>query len=179
MRSLHLNKTWRLKRRVSITRGGKHVLRGKSVFKIKRGPDGRIQKYKGRWVVRGLEQQEGSDYHETFAAAVKPMSYKALFAIAAALGPEIEQMDFKTAFLYDNVEEEICVEQMTGLRLLLAELASVWASSFPFTIIYSDNQGAIAKGSTLYSFIGRLPRTRRLFLSKLEQGIAGLNQYFS
>jgi hypothetical protein len=74
MRSLHLNKTWRLKRRVSITRGGKHVLRGKSVFKIKRGPDGRIQKYKGRWVVRGLEQQEGSDYHETFAAAVKPMS---------------------------------------------------------------------------------------------------------
>lgn len=42
------------------------------------------------------------------------MSYKALFAIAAALDYEIEQMDVKTAFLYGNVEEEVYVEQPTG-----------------------------------------------------------------
>lgn len=114
IRSLRLNKTWRLKRRASVTKDGKHVLRGKWVFKVKRGPDGRIQKYKARWVVKGFEQQEGCDYHETFAAVVKPMSYKALFAIAAALDYEIEQMDVKTAFLYGNVEEEVYVEQPTG-----------------------------------------------------------------
>lgn len=114
MRSLRLNRTWRLKKRALVTKDGKRVLRGKWVFKIKRGPDGRVQKYKARWVVRGFEQQEGSDYNETFAAVVKPMSYKALFAIAAALDYEIEQMDVKTAFLYGDVEEEIYVEQPTG-----------------------------------------------------------------
>lgn len=114
VRSLRLNKTWRLKKKSSVTADGKRVLRGKWVFKIKRAADGSVQKYKARWVVRGFEQIEGSDYAETFAAVVKPMSYKALFAIAAAMDYEIEQMDVKTAFLYGKVEEEVYVEQPTG-----------------------------------------------------------------
>jgi hypothetical protein len=61
-------------------------------------------------MVRGFEQTEGSDYAETFVAVVKPMSYKALFAIAAAMDYEIEQMDVKTAFLYSNMDEEVYVE---------------------------------------------------------------------
>jgi hypothetical protein len=61
--------------------------------------------------VRGFTQEEGIDYNETFALVVKPMSYKALFAIAAALDLEIKQMDVKTAFLYGHVDHEIYVEQ--------------------------------------------------------------------
>jgi hypothetical protein len=61
--------------------------------------------------VRGFTQEEGIDYDETFASVVKPMSYKALFAIGAALGLEIEQMDVKTAFLYGDIDHEIYVEQ--------------------------------------------------------------------
>jgi len=107
VRSLRLNKTWRLKKRSSVTADGKRVLRGKWIFKIKRAADGSVQKYKARWVVRGFEQVEGNDYAETFASVVKPMSYKALFAIAAAMDYEIEQMDVKTAFLYGNVNDEV------------------------------------------------------------------------
>jgi hypothetical protein len=59
-------------------------LTGKWVFRIKRGTQGEILRYKARWVVRGFEQQEGLDFHETFASVVKPMSYKAIFALAAA-----------------------------------------------------------------------------------------------
>lgn len=114
VKSLRLNKTWRLKKRSSVSSDGKRVLRGKWVFKIKRAADGSVQKYKARWVVRGFEQVEGSDYAETFAAVVKPMSYKALFAIAAAMDYEIEQMDVKTAFLYGSVDEQVYVEQPTG-----------------------------------------------------------------
>ena len=55
------------------------------------------------------------DYNDTFAFVVKPMSYKALFAIAAMLDLEIEQMDVKTAFLYSTVKEEIYVQQLKGL----------------------------------------------------------------
>lgn len=81
------------------------------VYKLKRGPNGEIQRYKARWVVRGFEQVDGVDFNETFASVVKPMSYKVLFAIAAALDLEIHQMDVKTAFLYGAVNEEIYVEQ--------------------------------------------------------------------
>jgi hypothetical protein len=38
---------------------------------------------------------------------VKPMSYKAIFAIIAAYNWEIKQMDIKTAFLYSEIEEDI------------------------------------------------------------------------
>ena len=94
----------------------RRVLQGKWVYKLKRGPNGEILRYKARWVVRGFEQEEGVDYNETFASVVKPMSYKMIFAIAAALDLEIEQMDVKTAFLYGAIDEEIYVEQPIGLE---------------------------------------------------------------
>ncbi|KAI0990985.1 hypothetical protein K3495_g17202, partial [Podosphaera aphanis] len=101
LRSLQQNKTWEIVNRPENRR----VLRGKWVYKLKRGPNGEISRYKARWVVRGFEQEEGLDYNETFASVVKPMSYKSLFAIAAALDLECEQMDVKTAFLYGKIEE--------------------------------------------------------------------------
>ena len=109
--SINENDTWIL---TSLPPDRK-ALRGKWVYKIKRGPAGEILRYKARWVVRGFEQREGIDYNETFASVVKPMSYKAIFAIAAANDWEIHHMDVKTAFLYGRVDEEIYVEQPTGL----------------------------------------------------------------
>ena len=91
-------------------------LKGKWVFTLKRGPKGEITRYKARWVVLGCSQREGLDYNETFATVVKPMSYKALFALAAALNWDLEQMDVKTAFLYGAVEEVIYVIQPTGYK---------------------------------------------------------------
>ena len=44
------------------------------------------------------------------------MSYKTLFAIAAALDLEIEQMDVKTAFLYGTLDEEIFIQQPEGFH---------------------------------------------------------------
>ncbi|KAK1918670.1 hypothetical protein P3342_001719 [Pyrenophora teres f. teres] len=99
-----------------VPKGSQHALGGKWVFKLKRGPKGEILRHKARWVVRGFEQQEGIDYFETFASVVKPMSYKALFAISAALDLEIHQMDVKTAFLYGDIDTEIFVEPPHGLK---------------------------------------------------------------
>ena len=109
--SLDDNCTWK------IVNNPEHrkVLGGKWVFKHKRAVNGEIIRYKARWVVRGFEQKEGIDYNETFASVVKPMSYKAIFAVAAALGLYVEQMDVKTAFLYGDINEEIYVEQPNGL----------------------------------------------------------------
>jgi hypothetical protein len=108
--SLTQNKTWDLVDRPK----DRAVLTGKWVYKHKRGANGEILRYKSRWVVRGFEQREGLDYNETFASVVKPMSYKLLFAIAAAYDLEIEQMDVKTAFLYGDIDSEVYVEQPQG-----------------------------------------------------------------
>ncbi len=110
--SLLENQTWTL----VPAPAHRKVLRGKWTFKLKRGAKGEVTRYKARWVVRGFEQEEGLDYHETFATVVKPMSYKALFEIASALDLEIEQLDVQTAFLYRAIDEKIFVEQPIGQK---------------------------------------------------------------
>jgi hypothetical protein len=111
--SLIQNDTW-----VTINQSdlphGKQVLSGKWVYKLKRDDDGVIQRYKARWVVKGFMQQYGLDFDETFASVVKPMAFRALFALAAFLDLEIEQMDVKTAFLYGQIDKEIYVRLPTG-----------------------------------------------------------------
>lgn len=42
------------------------------------------------------------------------MSYKAIFALAAAYDWELEQMDVKTAFLYGEIDEDIWIDLPTG-----------------------------------------------------------------
>jgi hypothetical protein len=45
---------------------------------------------------------------------VKPISYKLLFALAAAYDLEIEQINVKTAFLYSEIDADIYMEQPEG-----------------------------------------------------------------
>lgn len=104
------NKTSRMVDRPTHRR----VLGGKWVYKLKRGLRGDILRYKAHWVVRGFEQRSGNNFNETFAAVVKPTTYKGLFAIAARNGWEIEQMDIVTAFLYGHLDNEVYVGLLTG-----------------------------------------------------------------
>ena len=106
-KSLMDNNTWCL---IQASPGA-HILRGRWVYIVKRGLAGEVTRYKTRWVVRGFEQQKGRDYHDTFALVVKLMSYKAIFVLIAALDWNVEQMDVKIVFLYDNVQETIYVRQ--------------------------------------------------------------------
>ena len=56
------------------------------------------------------------DYNKTFATVVKPISYKALFALAALKDLKIKQIDVKTAFLYSGINKEIYMEQPTSFE---------------------------------------------------------------
>jgi hypothetical protein len=62
-------------------------------------------------VVRGFKQEQGLNYNKTFASVVKPISYKTLFALAAAYDLKLEQIDVKTVFLYSDIKERIYVER--------------------------------------------------------------------
>ncbi len=59
-------------------------------------------------------QRQGLDFDNTFASVVKVTSVCTLLALAAVEDLEIEQMDVKTTFLHDQLEEEVYVKQPTG-----------------------------------------------------------------
>jgi hypothetical protein len=89
---------------------GRKVVGSKWVFRIKRGPDGEIQKYKARIVAQGFTQIEGVDYNETFAPVAKFASLRVILAIAAERDLEVQQMDVKSAYLNGELKEEIFME---------------------------------------------------------------------
>lgn len=79
---LEKNQTWDLVQMNEVEAGHK-PLSGKWVFKINRDVNGNIARFKACWELRGYHQQFGVDFDLTYAAVVKLMAFRVLFAIAA------------------------------------------------------------------------------------------------
>ena len=77
-------------------------------------PDGTINKYKARLVVKGYRQKEGLDYFDTYSPVTRITSIRMLIALAAVHDLKIHQMDVQTAFFNGELEEEIYIEQPEG-----------------------------------------------------------------
>jgi hypothetical protein len=91
----------------------RRVFRDKWVYKIKREEHDEILRYKTRWVIREFEQIERLDYTKTFVSMIKSMNYKTMYVIIVVNDWKIEQMNVKTAFLYDKIHENVFVVQLT------------------------------------------------------------------
>ena len=90
---------------------GKSVVTSRWLYKIKHGADGSIEKYKAKFVGRGLSQKEGVNYDETFASVVQYTSIRSIIAIASTMGCKLHQMEVKTTFLNGIIKEEVYIEQ--------------------------------------------------------------------
>jgi hypothetical protein len=58
----------------------------KWVFKIKHKPDGFIDRYKARLVVKGFTQRLGLDYDDIFNHVVKPTAIRLVLTIVVSHG---------------------------------------------------------------------------------------------
>jgi hypothetical protein len=77
------------------------------VFKKKLRPDDTIDKYKTSLVVNGCTQKEGKYFFDTYTHVARLTIICVLFSLAASLGLLVHQIDVKTAFLNEELKEEI------------------------------------------------------------------------
>ena len=86
------------------------ILIDKWIYKCKKNIHEEIICYKTRWCVRDFEQLKSFNYYKTFVSMIKFMNYKIIFVIIVVNDWNIEQMNVKTVFLYEIVNEEIYVK---------------------------------------------------------------------
>jgi transposase InsO family protein len=93
---------------------GKKAIGTKWVYKLKRKPDGTVDRYKARLVAKGYAQERGIDFDETFAPTCRMTTVRSICALAAHHGWNVHQLDIKTAFLNGDLHEEVYVFQPRG-----------------------------------------------------------------
>ncbi len=114
------------------------------------------------------KQKEGLNYLETFAAVVKPMSYKCLFAVGVKRKYWICHIDVVTAFLYGFLDEVIYIEQPHLFTTKLNKVCKL------IKAIYGLKQAANVWYNTLVEFLKKLGFVRLeldhgIFISKDKQ----------
>ena len=65
---------------------GKKALGSRWIYKVKHAADGSMEKYKARFVAKGISQKEGIDYEETFAPVARYSSIRTIISLAAEMG---------------------------------------------------------------------------------------------
>ncbi|EOY20844.1 Uncharacterized protein TCM_012183 [Theobroma cacao] len=112
MEALQKNATWKL---ILLTEG-KKTIGFRWVFTVKLKVNGRIDRYKVRLVAKGYTQRYGVDYQETFAPVAKINIICIFIFIAVNRDWPLQQFDVKNAFLSRDLEEEVYMELLLGIK---------------------------------------------------------------
>ncbi|GKE48534.1 putative ribonuclease H-like domain-containing protein [Tanacetum coccineum] len=107
-----LQKVWTL---VDLP-NGKRAIGTKWVYRNKKDERGIVIKNKARLVAQGHTQEEGIDYDEVFAPVARIEAIRLFLAYASFKDFVVYQMDVKSAFLYEKIEEEVYVCQPPGFE---------------------------------------------------------------
>ena len=84
------------------------------VFINKLDEEGIVTRNKERLVAKGYSQAEGINYDETFAPVARLEAIRMFLAFAAHSNFKVYQMDVNSAFLNEELDEKIYVEQPPG-----------------------------------------------------------------
>ena len=100
------NDTWELVPRPK----DKNIIGTKWVFRNKLNEDGQVTRNNARLVCKGYAQVEGIDFEETYALVARMESIRMILAYASSKNIKVYQMDVKSTFLNNKLEEEVYIE---------------------------------------------------------------------
>jgi hypothetical protein len=85
----------------------------------KHNSKGNIEMFKVRLVAKGFREREreGIDYTETFSPVCSKESFRIIMALVAHYDLGLQQMDVKTSFLNDDLQENIYMSQPEGFAM--------------------------------------------------------------
>nr|GFA47300.1 hypothetical protein [Tanacetum cinerariifolium] len=95
---------------------GKMAIRTKWVPRNKKDGRGIVIRNKERLVAQGYTQEEGIDYDDVFAPVARIEAISLFLAYASFMRFLVYQMDVKSAFMYDTIEDEMYVCQPPGFE---------------------------------------------------------------
>ena len=85
-------------------------------FRNKQDDQGIVVRNKARLVAKGFSQVEGLNFGETFALVARLEAIRILLAYASHHEIKLYQMDVKSAFLNDFINELVYVDQPPGFK---------------------------------------------------------------
>ncbi|KAL2887234.1 Retrovirus-related Pol polyprotein from transposon TNT 1-94 [Ceratocystis lukuohia] len=97
-------------------RNGIKLVNTKFIFKIKPSTDEQPERFKARLVAQGFRQEQGVDFHETYAPTPKQTTTRAFFAMVCGLNLECRKVDARNAFAQAKLEEMVYVNPPPHLK---------------------------------------------------------------
>ena len=74
---------------------------------------------KAQLVAQGYNQEEGIDFNDTFAFIARIEAFRLMLSFACHMDFKLFQMDVKSAFLNDFIQEKVYVERHNGFSARL------------------------------------------------------------
>jgi Reverse transcriptase (RNA-dependent DNA polymerase) len=107
------NKVWDI---VPLPEGMKSI-GCKWIFKTKKDSEGNVERYKVRLVAKRFTQKKYIDFTKTLSSVSTKESFRIIMDLVAHFDLELYQMDVKTVFLNDDIDEciYICNHQIMSL----------------------------------------------------------------
>ncbi|KAK6131700.1 hypothetical protein DH2020_034567 [Rehmannia glutinosa] len=116
--ALMRNNTWAL---VPLS-SNEHVIGCKWVFRVKKNPDGSVNKYKARLVAKGFSQIAGFDFTETFSPVVKPTTIRIILSLSATFTlRDLGQVDYFLGIQVQVTQQGVCLSQAKYIKDLLCK----------------------------------------------------------
>ena len=93
---------------------GKYFIDSKWIYKVKYKPTGEVERFKVCFLAKGYMQQEGVDYHDTFAPVTKLVMVRTLLVVVVKKDRIIHQLDVNNAFVHGDLDEDIYMKTPQG-----------------------------------------------------------------
>jgi hypothetical protein len=95
----------------------KNVIGTKWVFRNKLNGYGQVTRNKERLVCKGYTHIEGIDFEETFSPVSRMEAIRLILTYACSKNIKVYQMDVKSTFINEDLEEEVYIEKLEEFQL--------------------------------------------------------------